>query len=183
MLGFWHPAVLLSTMTYFRYMITYMYIYRTYNNKKQPALFVLLCNGTDCRASRWAGSSHPVPGTESGLAPRSGGHGAHGTRTQGSPQHRIQSWQNHWQGNKILSSCVNEFYPVQYASILKPLSHQSGVLTAFTQRLKIAERRGVRCANANIAVETLCNRLERHAATFILSMPKTNTAAWRFHSV
>jgi len=38
-------------------------------------------------------------------------------------------------------------------------------------------------------VETLCNRLERHAAAFILSMPvilsmlKTNAAAWRFHGV
>jgi len=29
----------------------------------------------------------------------------------------------------------------------------------------------------------LCNRLERHAAAFILSMLKTNAAAWRFHSV
>jgi len=62
----------------------------------------------------------------------------------------------------------------------KPLSHQSGVLTAFTQRLKNAERRGARCANA---VETLCNRLERRAAAFTLSMLKTNAAAWRFHSV
>jgi len=30
---------------------------------------------------------------------------------------------------------------------------------------------------------TLCNRLERHAAAFTLSMLKTNAAAWRFHSV
>jgi len=48
---------------------------------------------------------------------------------------------------------------------------------------KIAERRGARCANANNAVQTLCNRLERHAAAFILSMLKTNAAAWRFRSV
>ena len=41
----------------------------------------------------------------------------------------------------------------------------------------------VRCANASNAVETLCNHLERHAAAFILSMLKTNAAAWRFHSV
>jgi len=41
----------------------------------------------------------------------------------------------------------------------------------------------VRCANASNAVETLCNRLERHAAAFTLSMLKTNAAAWRFHSV
>jgi len=27
------------------------------------------------------------------------------------------------------------------------------------------------------------NRLERHAAAFILSMLKTNAAAWRFYSV
>jgi len=32
-------------------------------------------------------------------------------------------------------------------------------------------------------VQTLCNRLERHAAAFILSMLKTKAAAWRFHSV
>jgi len=37
-----------------------------------------------------------------------------------------------------------------------------------------------RCANA---VQTLCNRLERNEAAFILSMLKTNAAAWRFHSV
>ena len=41
-------------------------------------------------------------------------------------------------------------------------------------------KRQQRCGNA---VETLCNRLERHAAAFILSMLKTNAAAWRFHSV
>ena len=53
---------------------------------------------------------------------------------------------------------------------LKPLSHQSGVLTAFPQRLKKCRtprcalcKRQKRCANA---VETLCNRLERHAAAF-----------------
>ena len=46
------------------------------------------------------------------------------------------------------------------------------VHTAFK---KIAERRGSRCANA---VETLCNRLERPAAAFILS-----AAAWRVHNV
>jgi len=38
----------------------------------------------------------------------------------------------------------------------KPLLHQSGVITAFPQRLKkIADRRGARCANASNAVETL----------------------------
>jgi len=47
----------------------------------------------------------------------------------------------------------------------------------------IAERRGARCANASNAVQTLCNRLERHVASFILSMLKTNAAASRFHSV
>jgi len=72
-------------------------------------------------------------------------------------------------------------------SNVKPLSHQSGVLTAFPQRFKKlqnAEVRAVqtpatlwkRCGNA---VETPCNRLERHAAAFILSMLKTNAAAWR----
>jgi len=43
-----------------------------------------------------------------------------------------------------------------------------------------AVKRQQRRANA---VETLCNRLERHAAAFTLSMLKTNAAAWRFHSV
>ena len=37
---------------------------------------------------------------------------------------------------------------------LKPMSHQSGVLTAFTQRLKNADRRGARCANASNAGRT-----------------------------
>jgi len=41
-------------------------------------------------------------------------------------------------------------------------------------------KRQQRCANV---VETLCNRIERHAAAFTLSMLKTNAAAWRFHSV
>jgi len=49
--------------------------------------------------------------------------------------------------------------------------------------LKIAERRGARCVNASNAVQTLCNRLERHAAAFILDMLKTNAAACRLHSV
>jgi len=48
---------------------------------------------------------------------------------------------------------------------------------------KIAECRGARCANAYNAVQTLCNRLESHAVAFILSMLKTNAAAWCFHSV
>ena len=67
---------------------------------------------------------------------------------------------------------------------LKPLSHQSGVLTAF-KKMQNAEVRAVqtpatlckRCGNATF------NRLERHAAAFILSMLKTNATAWRFHSV
>jgi len=49
--------------------------------------------------------------------------------------------------------------------------------------LKKAERRCALCANASNAVETLCNRIERHAAAFTFSMLKTNAAAWRFHSV
>jgi len=32
-------------------------------------------------------------------------------------------------------------------------------------------------------VQTLCKRLERHTAAFILSMLKTNATAWRLHSV
>jgi len=42
--------------------------------------------------------------------------------------------------------------------LFKPLSHQSGVLTAFPQRLKNEERRGARCANASNAVQTLWKR-------------------------
>jgi len=41
----------------------------------------------------------------------------------------------------------------------------------------------LRCANASNAVETLCNRLELHETVFILSVLKTNTAAWRFQNV
>ena len=37
---------------------------------------------------------------------------------------------------------------------LKPMSHQSGVLTAFPQRLKNEDRRGARCANASNAERT-----------------------------
>ena len=37
---------------------------------------------------------------------------------------------------------------------LKPMSHQSGVLTVFPQRLKNADRRGARCANASNAGRT-----------------------------
>ena len=70
---------------------------------------------------------------------------------------------------------------------LKPMSHQSGVLTAFPQRLKIC--RSPRCAlckrqqRGGNAIETLCNLLERRAAAFILNMLETNAAAWRLHSV
>jgi len=49
------------------------------------------------------------------------------------------------------------------------------------ERYRRRSRENVR--PATYAVETLCNRLERHAAAFILSMLKTNAAAWRFHSV
>jgi len=66
---------------------------------------------------------------------------------------------------------------------VKPLSHQSGVLTAFPQRSKNADRRGAHCAVASNAVCALCNRLERHAAAFVLDMLKTNAAGWRLHSV
>ena len=33
------------------------------------------------------------------------------------------------------------------------------------------------------AVCALCNRLERHAAAFVLGILKTNAAGWRLHSV
>ena len=60
--------------------------------------------------------------------------------------------------------------------MLKPLSHQSGVLTA----LKKLQNTKVRAVQTPA---TLCNHLERHAAAFTLSMLKTNAAAWRFHNV
>jgi len=37
---------------------------------------------------------------------------------------------------------------------VKPLSHHSGVLTEFSQRLENAERRCARCANASNAVQS-----------------------------
>ena len=46
---------------------------------------------------------------------------------------------------------------------LKPLSHQSGVLTAFPQRLKKMQNAEVRAVQTPA---TLCNRLERHVAAF-----------------
>jgi len=83
---------------------------------------------------------------------------------------------------KALLGCTHGVTGVLLLKQLKPQSHQSGVLTAFPQRLTNAERRGARCANASNAVKTLYNRLERHAAAFTLSMLKTNAEAWRFHS-
>ena len=71
--------------------------------------------------------------------------------------------------------------------VFKPLSHQSGVLTAFPQRSKSC--RSPRCAlcsrqqHCGNAVKTLCNLLQRNAAALILNMLKTNAAAWRLHSV
>jgi len=38
-------------------------------------------------------------------------------------------------------------------------------------------------AVATNAVCALCNRIERHAAAFVLTMLKINSAAWRLHSV
>jgi len=61
---------------------------------------------------------------------------------------------------------------------LKPLSYQSGVLTAFYQRLKNADCRGVRCAANSIAVYALCNHIERHVVAFVFSMIKINAATW-----
>jgi len=73
--------------------------------------------------------------------------------------------------------------PVGYTPVT-PEWRPYSVLTAF-KIMQNAEVRAVqtsatlckRCANAT------CNRLERHAAAFILSMLKTNAAAWGFHSV
>jgi len=65
---------------------------------------------------------------------------------------------------------------IQCKTPVTPEWRPYSVHTAF-KKMQNAE---VRCANA---VETLCNRLERHAVAFILSMLKTNAAAWGFHSV
>jgi len=40
-----------------------------------------------------------------------------------------------------------------------------------------------RCGSLWKRCEDIGNRLERHAAAFILNMLKTNAAAWRLHSV
>jgi len=81
-------------------------------------------------------------------------------------------------GTVKTSADFTETYPVK--TPVTPEWRPYNVPTAFK---KIAERRDARCANASNAVETLCNLLERHAAAFILSMLKTNAAAWRFHRV
>jgi len=43
--------------------------------------------------------------------------------------------------------------------------------------MQIAEVRSVQ------SPAMLCNRLERHAAAFVLGMLKTNAAGWRLHSL
>jgi len=57
-----------------------------------------------------------------------------------------------------------------------PKGRPYSVHTAF-KKMQNAEVRAVQ------TLTTLCNRIERNAAAFILSMFKTNAAAWRFHSV
>ena len=59
------------------------------------------------------------------------------------------------------------------------------VRAASSQRSKELQNRALcsrqqRCGNA---AKALCNRLERHAAAFILNMLKTNAVAWRLHIV
>jgi len=90
----------------------------------------------------------------------------------------------------ILSVCVKSQIIIKvncYCLLLNPchtrvasLQRSHSVLkNCRTPRCALCKRQQ-RCANA---VETLCNRLERHAAAFTLSMLKTNAAAWRFYSV
>jgi len=80
--------------------------------------------------------------------------------------------------NKIKATiCVDSSH---FSTPVTPEWRPYSVPTAFK---KFAERRGARCANASNAVQTLCNRIERHAAAFSLSMLKTNAAAWLFQSV
>ena len=54
--------------------------------------------------------------------------------------------------------------------MLKPLSRQSGVFTAFPQRSN-------NCTSPRCA---LCNRIERHVVAFILNMLKINLAGLAF---
>jgi len=72
-------------------------------------------------------------------------------------------------------------------SSLKPLPHQSGVLTAFTQRSKNCRTpRCALCSRHQRCVRAVCalfNHIERHAAAFVLCMLKINAAAWHLHSV
>ena len=70
--------------------------------------------------------------------------------------------------NKLHNNYLTEIHTLLYSKTpVTPEWRPYSVPTAFT---KIAERRCARCANASNAVETLCNRLQRHAAAFTLSM-------------
>jgi len=83
-----------------------------------------------------------------------------------------------------LFKCVQEYAKLrQYETVpLTPVRLKWRPYSVSTA-LKNADGRGARCGNASNAVGTLSNRLERRAAAFILSMLKTNAAAWRLHSV
>ena len=64
-----------------------------------------------------------------------------------------------------------------------PVTPEARPHSVSTASKTVADRRGASCAVANNVVETLCNRIERHAAAFVLHMLKTNAAAWHLHSV
>ena len=87
----------------------------------------------------------------------------------------------------IANNKTNNIYNkgnIIYSPINKtPVTPQWRPYSVPTAFKKIAEHCGACCGNASNAVETLCNHLESHAAAFILSMLKTNAAAWCFHSV
>ena len=73
--------------------------------------------------------------------------------------------------------------------ILKPCHTRAASSQRFHSVQKAADRRDAVVQSpatlwkrSENAVKTLCNRLERHAAAFLLNMLKTNAAACRLHS-
>jgi len=70
-------------------------------------------------------------------------------------------------------------------TVKSPVTPERRHHSAFTAFKKVADRRGARCAVTSNArckndVKTLCNRLERHAAAFILNMLKSNARGFAF---
>jgi len=90
------------------------------------------------------------------------------------------------------SACFAKFYYIVSVShfaamIFKPCHIRPASSQCFNSAQKSC--RSMKCALCSRqqhcvnVVKTLCNRLERHAAAFILNMLKTNSAAGRLHSM